>query len=381
MRSPRSFLLVALPFAFSCLVIVSNIQGQVTPAEFKPSGKVWGYAFGDMYWKAAGDTARWASRAEYSGVPKDVYAFAIRRMYLGYDYNISPTFATYALLEGSDQILTARGERSVTIKALYLKWKNIYPHADLLIGQMSTLAFSFISEKVWNYRSVEKTLVDFRGIRSSSDLGVALNAVLDSAGNYGYNIMIGNGTGLRPEDLTESGKHKIYSAEIYGYLLDRHLILDLYVDYQTGIIDRNTITLKGFAGYQTDAFTIGAELFTQSQMNTKLDGRTTSPFGFSVFARGNLIKDKLSAFARYDSFDPDSDYQDGDIIQSYIPALMNRHYEESFFLAGLDFTPHKNVHIMPNIWINTYSPKADSELLVARDADIVPRITTYFVFR
>src|SRR5688572_16375359 len=136
----RPFYLVILPFAVSLLAIISKTEAQTTPAEFKPSGKLWGYAFGDVYWKAAGDTARWASRAEYSGVPKDVYAFAIRRMYLGYDYNISPTFTTYALLEGSDQLLTLRGERTVSIKSLYLKWKNIYPGADLLIGQMPTLA-------------------------------------------------------------------------------------------------------------------------------------------------------------------------------------------------------------------------------------------------
>ena len=350
-------------------------------AKDEPPGKVWGYGFTDFYVKAGGDTATWASRAEYSGVPKDVYAFAIRRMYLGYDYKISSRFSTAALLEGGDGFLTARGDRTVTIKALNLKWKGIYKGANLLIGQIPTLAFSYVAEKVWNYRSIEKTILDQRGLRSSSDLGVSLHGTFDSLGSYGYNLMIGNGSGTRPEELTESGKHKIYSADVYGYLLDSTLVLDLYGDYQTGIDDRNVMTVKAFAAYQSDVFTIGAEVLTQVQNNVKSDGTNATPFGVSLFARGRIIKDKLHAYARYDSFNPDSDYRDEDALTTFNPTAMFRHYDEQFFVAGLDFTPHKNVHVMPNIWVNSYSPKAENDVLVEREADVVPRLTMYFIFR
>lgn len=373
---------VKLWFTICFLVPVGNqIVAQTDSDVFKPSGKVWGYGFTDFYWKAGGDTATWASRAEYSGVPKDVYAFAIRRMYLGYDYNISPRFSTAALLEGGDGFLTSRGDRTVTIKALNLRWKGVYKGADLLIGQMSTLAFSYIAEKVWNYRSIEKTIADQRGIRSSSDLGIAVLGSLDSLNRFGYNLMIGNGTGTRPEELTEGGKHKIYSADVYGYFLDRKIILDVYGDLQTGLNDRNVMTLKGFAAYQSDVFAIGTEVLTQVHHNVKSDGTNASPFGISLFARGQLIKDKLDVFARYDTFDPDSDYRDEDALTSFNASAMSRHYDEQFFVAGFDITPHRNVHIMPNIWINSYSPKVDNEILVERKADIVPRITFYFIYR
>lgn len=361
--------------------IASHIDAQTASDNFKPSGKVWGYGFTDFYWKAGGDTATWASRAEYSGVPKDVYAFAIRRMYLGYDYAVSPRFSTSVLLEGGDAFLTARGDRTVTIKALNLKWKGIYPGADLMVGQMSTLAFSYISERVWNYRSIEKTIVDQRGLRSSSDLGIAILGSLDSLNRFGYNLMIGNGTATRPEELTEAGKHKIYSADVYGYFLDRKIVLDIYGDLQTGLNERNVTTLKGFGAYQSDAFAFGVEVVTQVHNNVKSDGSNATPFGISLFARGQLIKDKISAFARYDSFDPDSDYRDVDALTIFNPSAMFRHYDEQFFVAGLDITPHRNVHIMPNIWINSYSPKAVNEVLVEREADIVPRITFYFIYR
>lgn len=374
----RSLYFLLLMWAILSATLLTAQNGAET---FKPSGKVWGYAFGDAYYKISGDTASWSSRAEYSGVPEEVYAFALRRMYLGYDYNISPTFSASALLEGSDVIRTAGGDRGVTIKNIYLRWKEIYPGADLLFGQIPTLAFSTIPEKVWGYRSIEKTLADQRGVRSSSDFGVALHSRLDTLGNYGFNVMIGNGTGTRPEVLTDAGKHKIYSAELYGYFIDRAIVVDLYADYQTGLNDQNVITLKGFVAYQSDPFTIGAEALTQTHQNIKSGGADATPFGFSVFARGRIIEDKLNAFIRYDSYDPDNSYRTEDVLPVFNPSQMSRHYEEQFFTAGLDWMPHKNVHIMPNIWINSYKPKMETEVLTPREADIVPRITLYFIFR
>ncbi|MEP6793877.1 MAG: hypothetical protein ABJB16_06095 [Saprospiraceae bacterium] len=369
--------------AFILLMIpgTGQIFGQSSQQEFKPSGKIWGYAFGDFFIKTGGDTATWASRAEYSSISKKVYSFSFRRIYLGYDYNISPTFSTTAILEGSDGVLTTKGERSVFIKALNIKWKNIYKGGDLVFGQMPTLAYASMFEKIWSYRSIEKTLLDQRGIRPSSDMGVALYGRFDSLGTYGYNVMISNGTGPKPEELTQTGKHKVYAGEVYGYLFDRKIILDLYADYQTGHNDQFVSNIRGFAAYQTDPVTIGMELFSGTQNKIKSDGTNVTPFGYSIFARGRIIKDKLNAFVRYDSYNPDNSYRDKDILASYNAGAMNKQYDEQFFTAGLDFMPHRNVHLMPNIWINSYKAKAETALLVKREADIVPRLTFYFIFR
>lgn len=373
------------PFALLIFLLLINLlTGQLhaqSATEFKPSGKVWGLTFTDFYWKAAGDTATWASRAEYSGVPEDVYAFAIRRAYLGYDYQWSPQFSASVLLEGSDNIQATRGDRTVTIKSLHVRWKDIYPQADLLVGQIPTLAYTFMIEKAWGYRSVEKTIMDMRGVRSSSDLGIALMGRFDSLGTYGYNLMIGNGTGTKPEELTQSGKHKIYSAEVYGYMLDRKLVLDLYVDYLTGLNDRTVFTFRPFVALQLPELTIGVELFSMKQHNIKSDGSSGEQYGYSMFARAPIVKDKLSVFARYDSYDPDNTYRLQDAPATYQGSNMFRHYKEAFFVAGLDFAPHKSVHIIPNIWVNSYEAKADAEVLVDRKADIAPRITLFFTTR
>ncbi len=363
------------------LLSFNTLTAQATKEEFKPSGKVWGYAFMDVFAKIGGDTATWASRADYSGIPKDATAFSLRRMYLGYDYTISPVFSTTALLEGTDVSLTSRGERTVFIKALNIKWKNIFKGADLVVGQQSTLAYSPNVEKAWNYRSIEKTMLDQRAVRASSDMGIALYGRFDSLATYGYNVMISNGSGPRPEELTGAGKYKLYAADVYGYFLQRKIMVDLYGELQQGLPDKDFIAMRAFVAYQTDPFTIGAEVFTQTQNNVKSDSTNATPFGISVFARGRIIKDKLSAFARYDSYNQDNSFRDQDAIKTYNASKMYLNYDEQFITAGLDYTPHKNVHIMPNIWYNSYKAKAETALLVDREADIVPRLTFYFIFR
>jgi len=349
--------------------------------EFKPSGKVWGLAFMDFFVKTGGDTATWPSRADYSSVPKDATAFSLRRMYLGYDYNISPIFTAAAILEGTDLSLNTRGERTVFIKALNLKWKNIFKGADLVVGQQSTLAYAIIEEKVWGYRSIEKTMLDQRSVRSSSDLGIALYGRFDSLATYGYNVMFSNGSGPRPEELTGAGKYKVYAANVFGYFLERKIIATLYGELQQGLPDKDFVAMKAFVGYQTEPITVGVEVFSQTQNNVKSDSTNATPFGVSVFARCRIIKDKLGAFARYDSYNQDDSFRDQDALTSYNASKMYLNYDEQFITAGLDYSPHKNVHIMPNLWYNGYTPKAESALLVDRKADIVPRMTFYFIFR
>jgi hypothetical protein len=370
-------LLIGVLAIMSCLPV--NAQG--SKEEFKPYGKIWGYAFGDFFVKAGGDTATWSSKAEYSGVAKDIYAFSLRRMYLGYDYSISPVFSAAVILESQDAFQDARGDRTLTIKSLHLRWKNIYKRADLLVGQMPTLSFSFLTEKIWTYRSIEKLIIDQRAIRPSSDFGVALIGHIDSLANFGYNLMIGNGSGTRPENLTKAGSGKIFSVETFGYFLDRKIILELYGDFENAIEKKNQFLWKAMLAYQTGQMTLGVETMHQTLYHSKIDGSNAVPFGLSIFVRGSLVDNKLDAFARYDWFNQDLDYRQTDALTTYNKSTMYQHYDEQFLVAGLDYSPHKNVHIMPNIWVNRYEPKVDNNILVARKSDVVPRLTFMFSYK
>jgi len=66
------------------------------------TGKVWGYAFGDFFYKAGGDST--ISLLDYTNYPKDYNSFDFRRIYLGYDHNISRYFFTRFVLayDGND---------------------------------------------------------------------------------------------------------------------------------------------------------------------------------------------------------------------------------------------------------------------------------------
>ena len=88
---------------------LTTLVGLPTNAqEFKPSGKIYGHVFGDVYYKAASDTTAGAFKkygsgnGAFSNVKKQSTAFTFRRIYLGYQYNVAPNFTTKVLLESSD---------------------------------------------------------------------------------------------------------------------------------------------------------------------------------------------------------------------------------------------------------------------------------------
>jgi len=361
---------------------------------FKPNGKVWGMVFGDYAWKAHADSLK-RGVTTYSALPKDYNAFNIRRAYLGYDYNISEKFSATIVLAhesgvesntSTDPSLTSDSRRSVYIKFLNLTWKNIIPRANLVIGQQMTPTFATMSEKIWGYRSVEKTITDLRSPltgASATDLGVGLFGKFDKNENFGYEVLVGNGNGARMEN---NNFKKVYTS-LYAWLLNKKLVLQLNYDYdRTSVVHnyhQSRSMLKAFAAYQTDVFTVGLEAYMQLLENNAIytspetaerDTVNQSSVGLSVFVRGNIIKNKLNFFARYDYWNPDKDYNN-----NFTYSAGSSPYSEQFATAGLDYTPHKNVHIMPNVWFDGFSDHTKSSP-ARNDYDLVARITFYYVF-
>ena len=85
------------------------------------------------------------------------------------------------------------------------------------------------ADEVWGYRSIERTIGDFLGIASSSDLGVRASGTLDEAGHFGYTAMIGDGTGQRPENNRQK---RFYFA---SPLKASTAIVEPYIDYEDGL--------------------------------------------------------------------------------------------------------------------------------------------------
>jgi hypothetical protein len=132
--------------------------------------------------------------------------------------------------------------------------------------------------------------------------------------------------------------------------------------------------------------------------------------GISAYIHGDIIKNKLRFFARYDRFSPtnkinnnqynkyilntsnynDNSYSSLATSSAAANATGDVTYKQNFIVAGLDFTPAKNVHIMPNIWYNRYATQLSDNLnnttngtladKAKGDYDLVYRISFYFVF-
>ncbi len=380
-----------LPIMLAAALFVANsLSAQnndtIKKVEFKPSGKVWGYVFGDFYAKLGADSLG-RGNTQYSGVADKMNAFDFRRAYLGFDYNISEKFSTEILASYEGQTLSDGQTRTFFLKSANLRWKNIFKNTDLVIGQMATPAFPMMSEKIWNYRCVEKTISDMRKMSVSNDVGLAIQGKFDSKGNYGYNLMVGNGTAQK----IETDVFKKYYGDVYAKFLDKKLIVDLYADYEETHVEprlhKSKTSYKLFVAYTAEKFTAGVELYQQTQKNyvsvadsasaPEADTTDASAFGASVFLRGMLIKDKLNYFARFDVYDPDSRY---DSEKYYF--IGGSPVTETFITAGLDYTPNKNVHIIPNIWYNAYASRAKNATGRTKvDADIVARLTFYFIFK
>jgi hypothetical protein len=345
---------------------------------FVPSGKLWGYVFGDFTYKAHTNSFN-MSNTQYATTPKDYNLFDIRRVYLGYDYDISEHFSTQLLLAYEGQT-ASDGSRTVFIKAANLRWKNIFHNSDLVMGQMSTPTFATTSESVWGYRSLEKTIMDERKIGGSNDVGVSLQGKLNDKGDYGYNLMISNGSGAKPE----TDKFKKFYADMYIKFMDQKFMLDLGIDNERSQLSpymKSKTTYKAFLAYQTKPFTMGLEAFQQVQKNaTVVTGQLPSndvASGITVFAKGPLT-DKLSYVLRYDNYNPDTQFNENNAYASTYTGM----FKETFLLAGLDFAPMKNVHIIPNIWYNNYSNRDVAvNHLSSSSYDLAARVTVYYVFK
>src|SRR5580692_7040248 len=191
--------LLFLAVIFSIAATSAQAQGQsafLSDSAYRTgaanTGRLWGYVFGDYYYKSHADSLNRGGNNQYTGIPQTRNAFQFRRLYLGYDYNISQKFSAELLLAAEDNFPAFNPPSSAAvsgdqlsntketffIKYADIKWKNIWKGTDLVVGEQATPAFPLISERIWAYRSIERTIIDIRRT-PSYDFGVGLRGVFD----------------------------------------------------------------------------------------------------------------------------------------------------------------------------------------------------------
>ena len=425
----KQILLIA---AFFLIATASQAQYQWNSdsayrAGAENTGRIWGYVFGDFYYKSKADSLNRGGNNQYTGIPKNRNAFAFRRLYLGYDFNFNKSFSSELLLAAEDNFpagnppstattgasgdLTSNGKETFFIKLANVRWKNIFKGTDLVVGEQVTPSFAALTEKVWNYRSIERTISDI--LRTPSyDMGAGLNGKY-AKGNFGYNLLVANGSSDKPA----STSFKWFYGDVWAMFLDKHLIVDVYADYQRlnwqPFYHHDRQMLKGFVAYSSSPITVGVEGFVNNiradTKATKIGGGSdtiaTKANGVAFFVHGDIVTNKLRFFARVDLYNPNSKV-DNSKYTAYSALSSPNGYmtpgykmtfnsstgaaatatstgdptsKNTFFTAGLDFMPFRDIHFEPNVWYEHYASQLTSTGKQA-DADVVWRMTFFFVF-
>ncbi|MDE2026000.1 MAG: hypothetical protein KGJ07_05885 [Patescibacteria group bacterium] len=396
------------------------------------------YAFGDYAYMGHGDSAGRGVNTEYKGMGaanqiQHPDGIEIRRAYLQGDYNINLRFSGTVLLayEGNYDGLT---KRSMFLKYAFVKWKQIFKGTDLKIVLQPTNSFAtaYNTEPLYQYRSVEKTLLDIHGIDASYDMGIMLEGKIATFKGsdstkfptfIGYSIMLAENSGspvpgFAPTNLalnaSTDADHK-YRGNIFVNTLGGALTVGIYADYinygnvpykksSNGFQDASQLT-KVYAAYNRKFFGMGVEGFMQTNKNGEIetwkvgtgtnDTTDATQFGYSIWANANIITNKLKVFARYDSYNPDTkfNYNSNETFSSRIfgaaPSSSNPSgsfssygYTETFVNVGLDWMPTKDkkVHVMPNVWYDKITNDYGSDALKT-DYYMVYRITFLYAFK
>jgi hypothetical protein len=355
---------------FLCLLLSTPIFTQEVG-----EGKFSGLMFGDYFYNILRDST--INDLEDTGLfgIQDLQGFAFRRIYFTYDYTISEDFSTRFRLESQTLVSVENTLFLTYIKDAYLNWKNIFQGSNFIFGIQPTPAF-VVSEDLWGYRSLEKTIMDLRRIVGSRDLGASLKGKLTSSGSIKYWLMYGNGSSLGEEgdrfkrtyaqlDLQPAEEFRITLYGDYRFKAEKEYTV---VDES---FNNDALTTDLFLGYiKKDNFTLGLESFWQVTYNDNIQIQETdyivdnrNALGVSLFGWYKFTE-MLVGVGRWDYYDPNisGDYR-GD--------------SRNLFIAGLSFILNEKVAITPNFLFETYEQPDNG---VTIDPSLTGRITFYFEF-
>src|SRR6185437_10138500 len=208
------------------------------------SGRIWGYAFADYFHKAHSDSLNRSGNNQYTDIKKDIDEFQFRRIYLGYDYNISRKFMAELLLAAEDDFVAptqgtgdilSNNKFTFYIKLADIRWRDfLWKGNDFVFGLQPTPTFPFTSENIFTYsRPIERTITDIRRT-PSYDFGAGLQGRYqsdDKSTVWGYNLLVANGSSAKPQALN-GPLYKWWYGDAFVAVAGRRLFFDVYQDYQ-----------------------------------------------------------------------------------------------------------------------------------------------------
>lgn len=276
--------------------------------------------------------------------------FWMRRGYLTFDKAISDELSARLRFEvNSPGDFETNTTLDPFVKDAWLRYKRS-PRLELIVGISPSPAWETV-ERVWGYRSVERTPLDLHRLTSARDFGIG---AMGQLGRVRYHVLAGNGSGTG----AETNEEKRVGASVL-IPLTASILVELFGEREArpGEDDRSIAQL--FAAIDRDRYRAGVLYAHQSR----------EPFDVDVLSLFGVMEvwNDVSVLARVDRmFDPSPE---GDRI-AYLPFDTNS--ESTLFIIGADWKMHRNVSVIPNAEIIRYDSGATT--------DILPRLTVAFTF-
>lgn len=271
--------------------------------------------------------------------------FDYRRIRLTSDIRLDDQFSARIRYEGESDQTTEQGRPAPFIKDAYVRWAYSEAGHRATLGVVPPPVFR-ISEAVWGYRSLDKTIVDRTRLRSSRDFGLRLDGPI-GGGGLRYSAMVGNGNGVGPEDDGARGK-RVYGR--LSYVPDSPLRVTVNGDYASvdpdAEVRQSSVRGSAFVGAVTERVRGGVEAFyvVNDPEGAALDRQ--DGVGVSVFG-AVTVAPQIAVVARYDYVDDDA----GRVGE-----------DEHYVLGALAISPSEHVRLMPNVLL-TKPDGADPEVL------------------
>lgn len=351
---------VSLILLISCIIGLLPVLAQ---AQFKPgTGEITGYMIAEWYSIVEHNTGK-----DNDGI-EGKRGFWLRRIYFTYNNQISDAVKMRFRIE-----MNSPPFKSNTlvpfVKDAWIDF-NLGAGVHLKTGILDPPIYTTL-EKIWGYRSLEKTPLDLYKWTSTRDFAVGL-----FGGNKlrwgGY---FGQGSSTKGE--TDNGK-KVYLHVDYsekGF----NLALNGYYEHRNEIIDEYLI--HPFASYTADWGRVCLEYGLRNETIKPEDGEERR-YKYNVFSAFIVfgVSKKIELILRYDL-----NWGNGYIENwegsgaGYVPFA--DYAEPRFLIAAVSWNATKNVWLIPNIKYTTYAdPKEDGKLDEKPDNDMYINVTLFFKF-
>ncbi len=351
------FLLLAV-FCFSVVVSQAKrddkkVAAQNSSAPKSNEGVIWGETFADYSYAAQAEDA----------AQKGNNAFSIRRIYLGYEQDVSEQFSARILLEGDNGDTTSSGAMTFYIDQAFIQWKDLVPLSSIYFG-LSTTPSITLAEKIWGYRSLKEVFLVSTGLMSINDMGAGIKGKFVSDGSVGYALMVGNGRGVK----FENDKFKKLYGEFYFTPL-KNGVMEVYSDFENNPDSQWKLSGKALLGYQVASVSAGVEAFYKTVHNGVFNSVTPADsnlLGGSAYTSFQIVENVRGVLR--------SDYYDANASEKTVGL------RQIISLAGLDYSPAQDVHLIPNVLYTHRMYKANPAPGPALVDDITIRLTFAYSF-